>query len=249
MVKCFRSLTLLFLSILCLQINAQERSVYGRVLDSTDHKGIESLIVQNKTSGQIVSTNAKGDFYIRAIKGDSIFITNLGYNRAGTIYDGKNQNPVILTKRQPIMLAEVVITEKRWKELQEEIDDFLENPQNEGALRKQILGNLLNTNTSQPGLGISIDGLYELWSKEGKLNRKVADLKYNDIKQFYIDLKYNPKTIIQITHIDEEDLEAFMSYCKPNENFILKASNYDLTYFILNCYKEFKYSRIYRKVR
>lgn len=248
MVKSF-NIHLFLLLLLSFSGLAQERSVYGKVMDSTSNSGINNLIILNKTSQQMVSTNSKGDFYIRAIPGDSILIQDFGYNRIGILFNGENRNPVIRTKRQPIMLREIVVVEKRWQELQEEIDDFLDNPQNEGAIRKEILGNLLNSNTSVPGLGISIDGLYELWSKEGKLNRKLADMKHNDIKQFYVDLKYNPKVLIQITQLEEEDIEDFMEYCKPNENFILRASNYDLTYHILNCLKEFRYSRILKKVR
>lgn len=229
---------------------AQERSVYGRIIDSTRHEGINGLIIQNKTSGQMVNSNKTGDFYIRAVAGDSLIIMDIGYERAGTIYDGQNRYPVIETKAQPIMLREVVITEKRWGELQNEINDFLDNPQNAGAIRKEILGNLVNSNTSAPGtLGISIDGLYELWSKQGKLNRKVADLKYNDIKEFYVGLKYNRKTILQITKLDDHEVDDFMAYCKPNEDFILRATDYELTNKILACLKEYRTSRIFRRTK
>jgi hypothetical protein len=243
---------LFFLLVCSSATNAQERSVYGRIIDSTRHEGINGLIIQNKTSGQMVNSNNTGDFYIRAVAGDSLIVMDIGYERAGTIYDGQNRYPVIETKTQPIMLREVVITEKRWGELQNEINDFLNNPQNAGAIRKEILGNLVNSSTenSTPAVvGISIDGLYELWSKQGKLNRKVADLKYNDIKEFYVGLKYNRKTILQITKLDEHEIEDFMAYCKPNEDFILRATDYELTNKILACLKEYRTSRVFRRTK
>lgn len=247
MVKLFKLLFLLLFfgsSAYC-----QERSVYGRVIDSTRHEGLNGLIILNKTSGQLVNTNHTGEFFIRAFPGDSILIADIGYERTGTVYDGKNKYPVIATKVQPRMLREVVITEKRWKELQNEIDQFLKDPQSGGAIREEIIGNLLNTQTSMPGIGISIDGLYELWSKQGKMNRKVADLKYNDIKDFYVNLKYNRKLIIQLTHLEDHEIEDFMAYCKPNEEFILRASEYELNSKILSCLKEYRSSRIFRKTR
>lgn len=230
---------------------AQERSVFGRVVDTTgvELQGINNLIIQNKTSGQLVNTNANGDFYIRAVPGDSIFVADIGYERVGTIFDGKNKYPVIATKTQPRMLREVVITDKRRQELQDEIEEFLRNPQSGGAIREQIIGSLLNTNTSQPAIGISIDGLYQLWSKEGKLNRKVADLKYNDIKSFYVNLKYNEKVVAQITKLEDFEIEDFMHYCKPTDDFILRANDYDLTNKILNCLRDYRTSRIFRKTR
>ena len=236
---------------LCVSLSsfAQERSVFGRVIDSTRHEGINNLIIQNKTSGQLVNTNHTGEFFIRALPGDSIFIADIGYERAGTIFDGKNKYPVIATILQPQTLKEVVIIDKRRQELQEEIEEFLRNPQSGGTIRQQIIGNLLNTNTTQPGIGISIDGLYSLWSKEGKLDRKVADLKYQDIKGFYVNLKYNRALVAQITKLEDFEIDDFMKFCKPSEDFILRANDYDLTSKTLNCLNEYRTSRIFRKTR
>lgn len=245
MEKLFK-LILLFV-LFSLKTSAQERSVFGRVVDSTKHVGINALIIQNKTSGQMVTTNTTGDFFIRAFVGDSIIVMDMGYKRVGIKYDGNNRYPVIETKQQPITLKEIVVLDKRRQELQDEIDEFLRNPQSGGALRKEILGNLLTTPTTQPGLGISIDGLYELWSKKGKLDRKVADLKHNDIKEFYVDLKYNKKMVAQITDLEDFEIEDFMNYCKMSDDYILRASDYDLTFKVLGCLKDFRTSRIFRK--
>ncbi len=228
---------------------SQERSIYGRVVDSTKYEGINGLIIQNKTSGQLVNTNKIGEFYVRGIKGDSLIIMDIGYNRVGVVYDGINKYPVIATKQQPIMLQEVVINEKRMKELQEEINNFLVNPNSGGAIREQILANLVSTQTTTPGIGISIDGLYELWSKKGKVDRRVADLKYNDIKEFYVDLKYNKRSISQITKLEDHELDDFMQYCKPYDDFILRANEYELTHKILTCLKEFRTTRVFRKTK
>ncbi len=247
MVKLFKAS--LFFLLLATAVHAQERSIYGRVIDSTRHEGINGLIIQNVTSGQMVNTNKTGDFFIRAFPGDSIVVMDIGYERIGTTYDGKNRYPVIATQKQPIMLKEVVITDRRRQDLQAEINEFLRNPQSGGAIREEVIGNLLSTNVTQPGIGISIDGLYELWSKQGKLNRKVADLKYNDIKEFYVDLKYNRKLVAQITKLEDHEIDDFMAFCRPGEDFILRASDYDLTGKILQCLKDYKTSRIFRKVR
>ncbi len=248
MVKLFK--TFLFLFLLSTVGYAQERSVYGRVVDSTRHEGINGLIIQNVTSGQMVNTNKTGDFFIRALPGDSIVVMDIGYERVGTTYDGKNRYPVIGTKQQPIMLKEVVITDKRRKELQEEIDAFLLNPQSGGAIREEIMGNLLSPAASQqPGIGISIDGLYELWSRQGKQNRKVADLKYNDVKGFYVDLKYNRQLVAQVTKLEDHEIDDFMNFCRPNEDFILRANDYDLTNKILLCLKDYRTSRVFRRVK
>lgn len=228
---------------------SQEKSVYGKVVDSSTKKGISTLNVLNKRSNQVVATNDAGDFYIRAIAGDSIIITSFGYNRKGILWDGKERNPVFEVKLQPFMLQELVVKDKKLSDLHKEIQDFLANPNDSKAIRNEILKSMLNTNTSQPGIGISIDALYNMFSKEGKVNRKLADMQFQDAKSFYADLKYNKQVVAQITHLQEEDLADFMVFCKPTQDFILNATDYELTFKILKCLGDFRNTRIIRRLR
>lgn len=229
---------------------AQEKSVYGKVEDPKTAKGIASINIQNKRTGQIVVTNDQGEFYLRAIKGDSIYISTFGYERKGIMYDAINKNPIIYATQQAIMLQELVVIDKKNSELNREIEYFLNNPTDAKAIRNEILKSMLNTQTSRPmSIGISIDALYDMYSKEGKSKRKVADLQYNDVKKFYADLKYNKQIVSQITKLQEEEIEEFMNFCKPTEDFILKASDYELTFKILKCLGEFRNTRIFRKIR
>jgi uncharacterized protein YxeA len=229
---------------------AQEKSVYGKVEDPKSKKGISSINIQNKRTGQIVVTNDQGEFYLRAIKGDSIYISTFGYERKGIMYDAVNKNPIIYATQQAIMLQELVVIDKKNSELKREIEYFLNNPTDAKAIRNEILKSMINTQTSRPmSIGISIDALYDMYSKEGKSKRKVADLQYNDVKKFYADLKYNKQIVSQITKLQEEEIEEFMNFCKPTEDFILRSSDYELTFKILKCLSEFRSSRIYRKIR
>jgi len=228
---------------------SQEKSIYGKVIDSSTKKGISTLNVLNKRSNQVVATNDTGDFYIRAMAGDSIIITSFGYNRKGILWDGKERNPVFEVKLQPFMLQELVVKDKKLSDLHKEIQDFLANPNDSKAIRNEILKSMLNTNTSQPGIGISIDALYDMFSKEGKVNRKLADMQFQDAKSFYADLKYNKQVVAQITHLQEEDLADFMVFCKPTQDFILNATDYELTFKILKCLGDFRNTRIIRRLR
>jgi hypothetical protein len=228
---------------------SQEKSVYGKVIDNSTKKGISTLNVLNKRSNQVVATNDTGDFYIRAMAGDSIIITSFGYNRKGILWDGKERNPVFEVKLQPFMLQELVVKDKKLSDLHKEIQDFLANPNDSKAIRNEILKSMLNTNTSQPGIGISIDALYDMFSKEGKVNRKLADMQFQDAKSFYADLKYNKQVVAQITHLQEEDLADFMVFCKPTQDFILNATDYELTFKILKCLGDFRNTRIIRRLR
>jgi hypothetical protein len=238
-----------FLALLSFAAVSQERSVYGKVIDASTKKGISTLNILNKRSNQVVATNETGDFYIRAMVGDSIIITSFGYNRKGILWDGKDRNPVLEVKLQPFMLQELVVKDRKLSDLHKEIKDFLANPNDSKAIRNEILKSMLNTNTSQPGIGISIDALYEMFSKEGKMNRKLADMQFQDAKSFYADLKYNKQVVAQVTHLQDEDLDDFMVFCKPTQDFILNATDYELTFKILKCLGDFRNTRIIRRLR
>jgi hypothetical protein len=147
------------------------------------------------------------------------------------------------------MLQELVVKDRKLSELHKEIRDFLANPNDSKAIRNEILKSMLNTNTSQPGIGISIDALYEMFSKEGKTNRKLADMQFQDAKSFYADLKYNKQVVAQVTHLQDEDLDDFMVFCKPTQDFILNATDYELTFKILKCLGDFRNTRIIRRLR
>ncbi len=243
-------LFLIFILFFGLISEAQERSVFGKVLDLYSKKGISSINILNKRTGQIVATNEIGDFYMRAIKGDSILISSFGYNRIGIKWDGVNKEPEILAKQQAIMLEELLVKDKKYENLYKEIELFLNNPYDSKAIRNEILKSMINTHTSQPmSIGISIDALWDLFSKEGKSKRKVADLQVNDIKTFYADLRYNKQIVAQITHLPEDDLDDFMVFCKPTQDFILRATDYELTFKVLKCLGEFRNTRIYRRLR
>jgi hypothetical protein len=238
-----------FLVLLSFVAVSQERSVYGKVIDSSTKKGISTLNILNKRSNQVVATNESGDFYIRAMVGDSIIITSFGYNRFGIVWNGKDRNPIFEVKLQPFMLQELVVKDRKLSDLHKEIQDFLANPNDSKAIRNEILKSMLNTNTSQPGIGISIDALYEMFSKEGKMNRKLADMQFQDAKSFYADLKYNKQVVAQVTHLQGEDLDDFMVFCKPTQDFILNATDYELTFKILKCLGDFRNTRIIRRLR
>jgi CarboxypepD_reg-like domain len=231
-------------------LKAQEKSIYGKVLEIGTSKGISNINILNKRSGQIVATNESGDFYMRALPNDSILISTYGYKRVGLAWDGRNKNPIISVKQEAIMLQEVVVIDKKYVNLQKEIAYFLAHPHDSKALRNEILKSMINTHTSQPmSIGVSIDALYDMFSKEGKEKRKLADLQFNDVKTFYADLRYNKQIVAQITHLPEDDLEEFMGFCKPTQDFILTSSDYELTFKILKCLGEFRNTRIFRRTK
>ncbi|MGR3811061.1 carboxypeptidase-like regulatory domain-containing protein [Jiulongibacter sp. NS-SX5] len=236
-------LYILFLSLISSFTMAQKQwSVFGKVINGATQKPISSLTVTNQRTEHVVVTNAEGDFYIRAAEGDSLIITGVGYGRQAVYWDKSKDDLVVGLEQTAIGLAEVVVKDKRTETIEREIKEFLENPHNAASMKRDIVGNLVQLSGSGGlggGAGISIDALYDLWSKEGKNRRRAAELEYQDLRKFYIELRYNKGKVATITKLKEPDLSEFMEYCKLGDEFILEASDYDLTYQILMCLREF----------
>lgn len=221
----------------------KEWSVYGTILNFENQRPLSGITITNIRTGRIVVSNEKGDFYTRAAEGDSIIASGIGFAPLKVQWDRSLGKLRFGLQQTAISLEEVVVKDKRNETLEREIKNFLDHPENGATLKKNIMGDIISMSGSGglgAGAGISIDALYELWSKEGKTRRKAADLEYQEIKDMYLDLRFNARKVAHITGLEGEELERFMQFCKPGEDFILKATDYELTYQIFQCKKDFQ---------
>lgn len=223
----------------------KEWSVFGKVINHKSKNPTSSITITNTRTKSVVVTNSDGDFYTRAADGDSLIATGVGFGRLGILWKQGMKNIRIELDQQAIALDEVVVTDKRNETLEKEIRRFLRETPNAASMKRDIIGNVVSTaplSTGAGGIGISIDALYDLWSKEGKANRKAAELEYQDLKRFYVSLRYNKRKVAVLTSLEGQELDDFMEFCKLGNDFVLHASDYDLNYEILNCRKNFKRS-------
>lgn len=220
---------------------AQKSYVLGKAIDKVTGKPVPSATVVNKDTRQVTKTSDNGNFLVRASKGDSIKITSVGYKAVGIAWDGVNLEPVIEMRQDAIALKEVVVRDKRSEQVKQQIEELMGSPEASTKLKWKDISNLINTNTSTPGtIGISIDGLYELFSKEGKSRRKLAAMKQEDLKKLLVEYRYNSEYISFVTKLKGQELKNFMKFCNLPDNFVLTANDYDLTLEVFRCLDEFK---------
>ena len=232
--KKYSSIILLWLVAGLFEVAAQQnKPLYGQVIDQDTRRPLAAITIVNKRTKQRTTTNDNGDFFLWASPGDSVLTSSIGYADGGIWVDGVTKKPVI-------QLDEVVIREKKAENLRKEIDTFLANPYGSKEIRQEIMRNLISTQSATPGLGISVDAIYDLFSKEGKSKRKLADLQLADARKYYAFLRYNPSLVSHITGLKGPQLEAFMRYCFLSEDFILRATDYELTFEINQCLRDFK---------
>lgn len=221
---------------------AQQAYVLGRAIDKTTKQGIPSATVVNKNTKQITRTSENGNFLVKASKGDSIKISSIGYKNAGIAWDGANMEPVIELPQDAIVLKEVTVKDRRIEIIRNQIDELLAAPEASTKLKWKDISNLINTNTSSPGggIGISIDGLYQLFSKEGKTRRKLEAMKQEDLRKLLVEYRYSAEYVSYVTKLKGQQLKDFMKFCNLPDNFVLTANDYDLTLEVFRCLEEFK---------
>lgn len=231
-----------FLLLASINVFAQQTYVLGRAVDKLTKKEVPSATVVNKNTKQITRTGENGNFLVKASKGDSIKISSVGYKSVGIAWDGITTEPIIEMQQDAILLPEVTIKDRRLEIIRKQIDELLAAPEASTKMKWKDISNLINTNTTLPngGIGISIDGLYQLFSKEGKTRRKLEAMKQEDLRKLLVEYRYNPEYVSFVTKLKGQDLKNFMKHCNLPDAFILTANDYDLTYEVFRCLEEYK---------
>ena len=235
-------ISFLFLILANTSVFAQQTYVLGKAIDKVTKQGIPSATVVNKNTKQITRTSDNGNFLVKASKGDSIKISSVGYKNVGIAWDGVTMEPVLEMPQDAIVLQEVTVKDRRLEVVRKQIDELLSAPEASTKLKWKDISNLINTNTSTPGagIGISIDGLYQLFSKEGKTRRKLEAMKQEDLRKLLVEYRYSAEYVSYVTKLKGQELKDFMKFCNLPDNFVLTANDYDLTLEVFRCLDRFK---------
>ncbi|MFD2523835.1 carboxypeptidase-like regulatory domain-containing protein [Emticicia soli] len=235
-------ISFLFLLLPNTSVFAQQTYVLGKAIDKVTKQGIPSATVVNKNTKQITRTSDNGNFLVKASKGDSIKISSVGYKNVGIAWDGVTMEPVLEMPQDAIVLQEVTVKDRRLEVVRKQIDELLSAPEASTKLKWKDISNLINTNTSTPGagIGISIDGLYQLFSKEGKTRRKLEAMKQEDLRKLLVEYRYSAEYVSYVTKLKGQELKDFMKFCNLPDNFVLTANDYDLTLEVFRCLDRFK---------
>jgi hypothetical protein len=209
---------LLFFGIKCF---AQEKTVAGIVFDKESKDRIASVDIHNITKGLSVYNNLKGEFKINASEGDQLVFSRQDYHN-DTIKVQNNSPLAIYMSRLAIQLKEVTVhdtllsPEKRLEATKNDYtkiygslayDDFLSTPSSGGA-------------------GLSIDALYNSFSRSGRNATHLRQIIQTDYEQNVIDYRFNRTYVGNITGLKDEKLTSFMFRYRPGYYTTKTASEY-----------------------
>ncbi|MDB5010599.1 MAG: hypothetical protein JWQ06_1388 [Mucilaginibacter sp.] len=225
---------LLFLCILAIKGFSQEKSIAGIVFDKENQGRIAKINVVNLNSGQSVYNNLNGVFTIEAQPGDLLVFKRQEY--ISDTVKVQNTIPIaVYMKRSSIQLKEVTIVdtaltpEKKLAETKREYNKIY------GSLAYHDFLSL----PSSGGAGLSIDALYNAFSRSGRNARHLRNIIDRDYKQDVIDFRFNRSLVEKITGLKDKKLTDFMQKYRPGYFFVLNATDYEFIASIKTNYKRY----------
>jgi hypothetical protein len=231
---------IIFFFLLCLSNYsfAQERMVQGVVFDKDSKIRLARVFIINTQTQSGVYNNSKGEFKLMVKTGD-VLVAQLEGFRSDTIKISGAGDLIFYLRRNSIRLQEVVIKDslktpsKRLQQIQEEYKDIY---------RIGNSSDLLHTGGGQGlgGVGLSIDALYSLFSRQGKNARNLQKTIDRDFKDLVIDYRYSPALIQQVIGLTGTKAKDFMQQYRPAYSFVLEANDYDMVRFIQEAYRRYR---------
>ena len=211
-----------------------QQDVDGLVLDTDTKQRIARVFLQNKTSNVNIYNNNKGEFSIGLRIGDILVVSKENYVSDTLVYKG-DKVLIVSLKRASIMIDPVTVMGRKSPEeilarRREEYDK---------AYRLADPGDYVTT--GQNGAGLSINAVYNYFSKEGKNARRLTKYFQSEYEDNYIDAVFTKELVRGVLGIEGEALENFMIRYRPEFAFVLRASRYELVNYVKSKYEYFKH--------
>lgn len=237
-----RSKLILFLCLLNVSALFAQKAVKGLILDANTKQRVASVYIYNSTKEEGVFNNLKGEFNLSADEGDFLILAKEGYF-PDTIRVHNQSTLILYLERSSIWLKEVHIMAKKSpnQELEQKKIDF------ESAYKKGDPGSFFSSGSG--GVGLSIDALYSLISKEGKDARRLQEIIERDYRDAIIDYRFTIFVVKNLTQLEDSDLSDFMFQYRPSYYFILNSSDYELGIYVKKCFEEYKRNPNSRRVQ
>ena len=217
-------LCFLFLTVKCF---SQDKTVAGIVFDKGSKDRIATVSIRNITTGASAYDNLKGEFKIAAQPGDQLVFSKLEYH-SDTIKIQSDAPLAVYMERLAIQLNEVTVHDTVLSPLMRLHATQQEFNKAYGSLAY----NDFLTTPSSGGAGLSIDALWNAFSREGRNAERLRNTIEHDYEQNSIDFRFNRTYVGLITGLKEEKLTAFMFRYRPGYYTTKTASEYEFVAMI-----------------
>ncbi|TCD02321.1 hypothetical protein EZ449_18340 [Pedobacter frigidisoli] len=215
-------------------LHAQTKPVQGIVIDKETKQRLAKVYIYNIRTGDGLYNNTIGEFSTYAIPGDTLVAALSGYGVDTMVFKGQAAAYFQL-KSLGIRLRDVVIQQKRLtpqQQYEKSIQEY--RYQTMKGSSKDLL------NLGNGGVGLGIDAIYNLLSKQGRNARHLQKILEKDYREDLIDYRFNETLVQQVLGIKDTELTDFMQQYRPTYQFVLDADDYAFNVFIRNAYKSYR---------
>lgn len=247
-----KKITLFFLLCLftTLSWSQDDTIIKGKVLNDANDDPLENVNIVNLNKVIGSTTDAKGDFAIRAAVNDTLFFSYLGFKsiRVRVTNDWLKYGEIKVKMTElGIALEEVVVKPIQltgYLEVDAKIIPIYDN------YRYRIEG--LNTGyeggSSSPGAVNKVlsaifnpaDFLYNIFGKRPKQMRKLRQMKDDDEIRNLLQSKFDRETLMAVLQLERVDIDEILNNCSYSSDFIRTANDLQILDAISECYEEYR---------
>ena len=211
------------------QTHPQGGQVEGVVYDKDTKDRVARTNIINTTTGKFFYNNLKGEFKIDAHPGDQLVFLRQDYF-SDTLIVKDYSNLAVSLRRVAIPLKEVTIRDSLATPLQR-----LQATRKEfsKAYGSNAYDDLLGV-APGIGVGISIDALWNSFSREGRNAQHLRGVIQGDYQQNVIDYRFNRSYVGNVTKLKDQDLTDFMIKYRPGYYIVINDSEYEFITYIRN---------------
>jgi hypothetical protein len=243
-----RSGLLLFFCGLVFNVYAQDKpspasQVEGIVFDKDTKDRVARTNINNTTTGKSFYNNFKGEFKVDAKPGDKLVFTREDYV-PDTLMVKDMGNMVVSLQRLAIPLREVTIRDSLATPLQRL---YATRKEFSKAYGSGSYDDFLSTSPGG-GAGISIDAIWNAFSREGRNAKHLQGLIQSDYQQDVINFRFNRSYVGKITKLKDQELTDFMIKYRPGYYTVTTATEYEfITYIRNNLRRYLRNKRVYNQ--
>ncbi|MGC9331710.1 MAG: carboxypeptidase-like regulatory domain-containing protein [Bacteroidales bacterium] len=235
----------ILLGLLLLKLNAGAQYILtpdyivvsGYVKDAQTDSVLPLVNVFNPRTHKGTITDNSGFFRYYAFRGDTLILSSMGYVKSYIPVSDTTYHPItdIFYMHQDVFnIPEVNICGlSRYEQLRYDIKHLgnaskpvLNARKNLPEINHDVLS-FSSRRTDNFGVVASpITALYNAFSKEGREQRKLLELRRQDALKKAIEPHFNKEMVMRITGLPPEEAEEFMAFCNFSPHFLLNTSDY-----------------------
>lgn len=216
-----------------------QQELYGKVVKRGGTEILPGVTVFNVSRDKYNQTDMGGNFKITATAGDTLLFSSVGY-RPDTIIVVPymfDENYIVPLTPNVVTLARVEVDEMTNYE-----QDSLKRRESYGFILDRPHTKLVNKKKpgDAPGFSFSPIGRFSAAERHKRdFEKKLEEQE----KDYYIDYKFSPGRVAQLTRLKGDSLHEFMLRYRPSYDFCRNATSKDILLYINEKLTEYKKSK------